>query len=220
MNFKKIITLGAAFAMTLGMNVFADSNKIIVNGKNVEGSAYTENEINYLPLRSIAEALGFEVEWNGEFKSISLSNMPQYVTMTINVDGYTIAKTAPMPLGAAPVIKDNVTYVPTELFTDLLDYNVENDGESIIITDNTAAEHSTVVKEIDENGILIEDSEMGEVRLVVEEDTPVTDDEGNSINIAEIAVGDILTVEYGDAMTMSIPPMNNPKSIVINKVQN
>jgi protease inhibitor len=220
MNFKKIITLGAAFAMTLGMNVFADSNKIIVNGKNVEGSAYTENEINYLPLRSIAEALGFEVEWNGEFKSISLSNMPQYVTMTINVDGYTIAKTAPMPLGAAPVIKDNVTYVPTELFTDLLDYNVENDGESIIITDNTAAEHSTVVKEIDENGILIEDSEMGEVRLVVEEDTPVTDDEGNSINIADIAVGDILTVEYGDAMTMSIPPMNNPKSIVINKVQN
>lgn len=220
MNFKKIITLGAAFAMTLGMNVFADSNKIIVNGKNVEGSAYTENEINYLPLRSIAEALGFEVEWNGEFKSISLSNMPQYVTMTINVDGYTIAKTAPMPLGAAPVIKDNVTYVPTELFTDLLDYNVENDGESIIITDNTADEHSTVVKEIDENGILIDDSEMGEVRLVVEEDTPVTDDEGNSINIADIAVGDILTVEYGDAMTMSIPPMNNPKSIVINKVQN
>ncbi len=215
MKLKKFAAISAA--MTIALSAAAVTNgaerSVLVNGEQVKGTIFTDKGVDYLPLRSVAEALGFEVEWNGESKSISMSNMPQYVTMTIGVDGYTFAKTAPMPLGAAPVIKDSTTYVPSAVFSDLLSYSVENTDENV----NIVSLHDVTVIEVADGRITVEDAERGEVVLVIGENTLVTDNMGNKVNPDIIEAGDTLTIEYDVAMTMSIPPLNNPKSVIVLK---
>ena len=210
MKIKKFIALSAVAAMALSSNVIASNGIITVNGNTVAGKV----DGNNLPLRSVSEALGFNVEWNGETKSIVLSNLPQYVTMTVGVDGYTIARTAPMPLGKAPYIENGITYVPSELFSELLDYKVEKDNGDFHITEKTAP-IAVSVKEVSNDGILIEDNELGEVMLVLGDNTSITEESGIIADAAKIKAGDSITVLYGDTMTMSLPPINNPKSIVI-----
>lgn len=214
MKLKKLIAFGAIAALALSSNVIANENQVYVNGKNV--GAHIENCV---PLRPVAEALGYNVEWDGENKSIAISNLPQYVTMIVGIDGYTFAKTAPMPLGKAPFIKDGATYVPSELFSEILNYEVNSENGNCYIYEKTEENKSVInnvsVKEISESGILIEDAELGEVVLAISEDTVISDENGNNVSPEDIKVNDGLTVEYGDAMTMSIPPVNNPKSITI-----
>ncbi len=214
MKFKKIIALGAAASMILSANVFAAGN-ITVNGNAVEGSGYKEGNVTYIPLRSVAEALDFEVQWNGESKSVVISNLPQYVTMTVGVDGYTFARTAPIALGAAPVINDGLTYVPSEHFTDILEYNFEEENIEYSISYKIAAVSTGTVSEVNESSILFVDDEKGEVVLNVSEDIVINDAKGNAISFEDINVGDRLNVEYGDAMTMSLPPVNNPAAITV-----
>lgn len=212
MKFSKTLALGLTTLM-MSVNVFANDATIIVNGTPVDGTTYTENNTNYLPLRSIAESLGFSVEWNGTNKSIVLSNLPQYVTMTVGVDGYTFAKTAAMPLGSAPIIKDGTTYVPESLFTDLLSYNVEKTDDAVVISEIVSG--SAKVVSVEEDGILVEDAELGQVKLIPSEDTVITDTNGEAKTLADITVDTDVVVEYGDIMTSSLPPINNPKSITI-----
>lgn len=217
MKIKSLVALGVAAAMTLSVNAIADDGNIVVNGKSVNGNVYTENGVNYVPLRSVSEALGFEVEWNGANKSVAISNMPQYVTMTVGQDGYTLARTAPMPLGAAPIIKDSTTYVPTAVFDQLLDYVVENEDDTVAINDKVANEREVSVAEISEDGFLVNDEVMGEVMLIISDDTVIIDEAGVNVKAEDIKVGDVLTVEYSDVMTASLPPINNPVKIVVAK---
>lgn len=245
MKVKNILITGIIAALTMTSAAFADGGEVYVNG--VKTTATVSD--NSIALRPVAEALGFDVEWDGSTKSIALTDLPRYVTMTVGIDGYTFARTAPMPLGKAPFIKDGTTYVPIELFSDILDYETEVEinkeiyhinekaeveAENVIIiddnntpvdefenaeTDNAdeykAEAKNAAVKEIDDNNILIEDEERGEVMLIVGEDTSITDNEGNALTIEDIKVDSKLDVEYGPAMTMSIPPITNPVSIIV-----
>lgn len=235
---KKSIALAMAisvFASTIVLaNTPTSTNKAIsVNGNKIEATAITTSDgKTLLPVRAVATALGLNVEWNAEQKSIVIEDLPLYVTFRTGVDGYTFAKTAPMPLGQAPVIIDSVTYVPVELFSDILVCTVDNTENSIAISDNTeentseetTAEISTektkatgkVVK-IDDNEILFDDEVIGEVRLCPNDNTKLTDKNNTDIKLTDIKVDDKIEVEYGDAMTNSLPPLNNPTSIKIIK---
>lgn len=213
MKLKKIIALGAVMAMATGANVLANENTdILVNGQKVQGVASEIDGMCYVPLRNVAETLGFDVEWNGENKSVVLSDLPRYVTMSIGYDGYTLARTAPMPIGGAPVIKDGVTYVPAKLFSDVLEYDVTIADDIVIIDNKLSMIEEVSVTEVGDGTITIDSPERGEVVLTVG-DTEITDADGNAVALEEIAVGDVLTVEYGDAMTMSIPPHNTPVTV-------
>ena len=58
---------------------------------------------------------------------------------------------------------------------------------------------------------------MGEVRLCPNDDTKITDEDGKDIALTDIKVNAEIKVEYGDIMTDSLPPLNNPISIKIVK---
>ncbi len=58
---------------------------------------------------------------------------------------------------------------------------------------------------------------MGEVRLCPNDDTKITDKDGNEIKITDIKVDNEIEVEYSDVMTDSLPPLNNPISIKVVK---
>lgn len=88
-----------------------------------------------LPLRKIAETLGFSVEWDGENRTVLL-NSGMY-SLQIGVNSYIKGRMVPVALKAAPYIKEDLTYVPVEYFTEILEAAavVENDVYTLTLTD-------------------------------------------------------------------------------------
>ncbi len=64
-----------------------------------------------------------------------------------------------------------------------------------------------------ENTVTVNDTVLGEVVLVVSDETKITDAQGKDIKLADLKEGNTVEVVYGAAMTMSLPPINNPVSI-------
>ena len=208
--------------MTITIESTSASPQITVNGEAIEASVISIDGKLLLPVRAVAQALDIMVGWNNETKSITLNeDKPSAISFKIGEDGYTFARTAPMPLGQAPVIQNDLSYVPTEVFSDLLKLNVYISENLIAISNAPVLEETKdstgVVTEISESEILFEDSEAGLIRLNISDDTKLADLDGNELSIEDIAVGDELSVTYSLAMTMSIPPMTNATSIVLNK---
>lgn len=210
----------------LSINAVQATNAISIDGIALEGASTTTFDDHvYLPLRAVAEKLGYEVNWLAETKSIALIRGAHYITLSTLEDGYTFAKTAPMKLGFAPVLNEGVTYVPFEFLTDIMQLNavIEANNSITIVTETTEAdniEQSTIeVVEVtisdDINEILVNDSIKGEVRLNISEATNIKDEAGNTVGIEAIKTGMKLSVEYGEAMTMSLPPLNNPVAITV-----
>ncbi|MDL2248339.1 copper amine oxidase N-terminal domain-containing protein [Tyzzerella sp. OttesenSCG-928-J15] len=96
--------------------------KITVMGNETEAPApYALDGYVMLPLRAIAEAAGFDVNWNGEIGAITVGRA---INLKVGEDYYTFAKMAPITLGQAPVIKDGNTYVPMSFFTEVMNLEV------------------------------------------------------------------------------------------------
>lgn len=79
-----------------------------------------------IPLRAVAEKLGFEVVWNGD-NTITVTGDALYANLTIGEDRYFTAPTQEgvmgaslFSLGMAPYAVNGVTYVPLGLFDALL----------------------------------------------------------------------------------------------------
>ena len=85
-------------------------NEDIIDAPNAFVSA---DNMVMVPLRAIAEALGYEVEWDAATKSVTIG---AHISLTIGMDAYSYAKMAPIELQAAPVIVDGSTYVPLSFF--------------------------------------------------------------------------------------------------------
>ncbi|GIP34156.1 stalk domain-containing protein [Paenibacillus sp. J2TS4] len=84
--------------------------------------AYTDNNgITMVPLRVIAENLGYTVEWNNEQRQAELSQGAQWTAVQLGNDRYFYNKMAPVTLGAAPVIlEDQKMYVPLDFFSKII----------------------------------------------------------------------------------------------------
>lgn len=116
-------------------------------GKDVP---FTENGVIMVPVRKTAEALGFTVTWDGEHKGVKLDNGEVNTIIYIGTDSYYMASStaigmsAPESLGAAPVLKDSVTYAPAGLFGVLYCNKdaVKVDGNLITISKSEGRQHS------------------------------------------------------------------------------
>lgn len=96
---------------------------------------YTDAEGNLmLPLRKIAEALGFTVDWDGNLRAVML-NGGKY-SLQIGENSYGKGKMTPERLSAAPEITNDLTYVPVDYFIEILEteINVNLDDNSIEFT--------------------------------------------------------------------------------------
>ncbi|MDF2890354.1 MAG: copper amine oxidase family protein [Clostridia bacterium] len=111
---------------------------IVVNNKKIEASAAYMNEKGavMVPLRAIAETLGFDVIWNNAEQSVMLG---KGISLKIGEDNYIYMKTAPIQLGNAPEIKEGKTYVPLNFFREVTGMNNAYVFESQIVIDNEEA---------------------------------------------------------------------------------
>lgn len=137
---KKLIafSLCAVMALSLSVSAFAVESPMLVS----PGPAVEEPQTGYalhidgedtgvracimVPLRAVAEKLGFEVVWNGD-NTITVTGDALYANLTIGEDRYFTAPTQEglmgaslFSLGMAPYAVNGVTYVPLGLFDALL----------------------------------------------------------------------------------------------------
>ena len=155
----------AAFAEELPvLGSASDTFSVTADGSAIDLGAnkiYKSGDKLMLPVRTIAEKLGFTVGWDAEHQGIKLDNGEVNTIIYIGDDNYYMASSiaigmsAPTPPGAAPELKDSVTYVPAELFNVLFcnPDAVKIDGSSITITSdagqsaqipNPFTEHRTI----------------------------------------------------------------------------
>jgi len=107
----------AAPIFTFDEPVYLLPTEISVNGKKIDAPyPYIQDGVLMVPLRAVAEALGYTVRWESVTQSIMLNNV---ISLQIGKDYYTLGRMAPITLGVlAPVLtEDGHTYVPLEFFT-------------------------------------------------------------------------------------------------------
>lgn len=114
--------------------------QFVVSGKPLALDSYTtDNGTLMVPVRALAEALGFKVTWNDGAVNINDGEMQcdlrigdeNYLVYTAIKDA--VGMSAPFTLGSAPVLKNDLTYVPVKLFVSLFG----NVDETVKITDTT-----------------------------------------------------------------------------------
>jgi len=102
-----------------------------------------------VPMRAIFEALGLEVEWNSEHKTIratndyvivdmQVGNVDMFIVKYVDFDGYPIPirSTARVELDVPPLLVDDRTLVPVRAISEGLGANVEwiDETRTVIIT--------------------------------------------------------------------------------------
>ena len=98
---------------------------------------YANGEHTMIPLRSVAEGLGYDVAWNGEEMSVAVANDNVNIKIYIGKDSYYIESAKgtgmanPVMVGATPELKDSKTYVPVVMITMLRHY------DSLSVTETT-----------------------------------------------------------------------------------
>lgn len=112
---------------------FSNIEKLTADGIETDGFYENENGVLMVPLRKITEALEYDVEWNGENKSVMINK--GIYSLKIGENSYVKGKTMPIELEAAPEIKDDYTYVPVSYFSEILELNlsVSADGKALDI---------------------------------------------------------------------------------------
>jgi len=100
---------------------------ILVNGKelpkNENNKVYNVNAVAYLPLRSVIEALGYDLSWNAFTKSVNLQKGEKIVSLQIGSRGYMRDKER-IVLENVPRLVGGKTLVPLDFFKDVMEEKV------------------------------------------------------------------------------------------------
>lgn len=147
-NFRKILTLTLAIIMLL---MPADAlakrhqkrdiplNGIIVNDHIVfsDVAPYIKNSRTYVPIRFIAEELGFDVKWDAKTKKVTMSDGKSTVELTIGSKTM-LVNGKKVKLDAPAEIKDQRTFVPLRAIAEAFGKKVEysNDYRAVCIGDD------------------------------------------------------------------------------------
>lgn len=135
-----IDTTTAADEMVVGVP------QITVNGEAIDFSKsklsqyiFETNGNTMVPLRAVAEKMGFTVGWDSENQAITVGDGEWEVLIYIGVDSYVgvskiaIGMTAPQSYGAAPQLFEDTTFVPAKMF-ELMEYKYHSVGQFVNFT--------------------------------------------------------------------------------------
>lgn len=112
------------------------SMELVVEDEIIEAPAayYSQDHTVMVPLRAVAEALGFNVAWSGEKQ---LAMLDDSFTVTIGADTYVdMSRDEPINLGAVPELVEGRTYVPLQFFREVVPMNHAHVFETQIVIDN------------------------------------------------------------------------------------
>ena len=138
----------------------ARAQRLIVNGVVLENApvSYKDEQGNWmLPMRAVAEALGFTVTYRPEIKGADLQKGNLFTTIYFGKNSYFFNRVAPFELESAPIVHDGVTFVPPSFFARVLQQELVESEEEMIIGKDTrpivlqATQGETFPIELEEN---------------------------------------------------------------------
>jgi len=129
--YEKIVPL----PIEIGNDPIILNGEIVVEGVLIDAPApfVNDNGVVMVPLRAIAEALGYDVEWDDATRSVMLNNT---ISLSIGKDYYTYARMAPIELGTAPELVNDRTFVPLNFFSEVARVNNAYAFEGQVVVDN------------------------------------------------------------------------------------
>jgi len=111
------------------------NGEVVVNGEIIENAPepFIYNGVVMVPLRAIAEALDYDVTWNGYLMSVQLG-----VGIHLWIGGYEIhiGRMVPVELSAAPMLVNDLTFVPLEFFRVLGYTSYVFEGQVVVETES------------------------------------------------------------------------------------
>lgn len=91
---------------------------IITGGDIAIAEGRVENGVAMVPVRKVAEALGYTVTWNGAEQSVRLARDDAEMTIQLGEDRYAFGNAREgLSFGAASYVINGVSWVPAEVFT-------------------------------------------------------------------------------------------------------
>jgi predicted secreted protein len=164
--------------------------------------------VHMIPVAETLRALGYEVTWNNETKSVEIFKGAQWTSIKIGENAYFKNRMAASPLSAAPIIINGRTMVPTEFFYEILNIGLQLEGSKISFTTYEMGTYEGYVKEITEtNGnksyhmVFNKEKQMADVVIHTSLETTIFQ--------KDVQVGDKIRVLTSMATTMSLPPQTS-----------
>ena len=114
------IPAGTSVVMTLG------STEMIINNEVVDmkdAAPFAQDNRTYVPFRALGEALGADVEYDKDAKTVTYELGSTKIVMTLDSKDYTV-NGAKKTMDVAPFAKDNRTYVPVRFVGEGLGFTV------------------------------------------------------------------------------------------------
>lgn len=181
--------------------ISVDGNAVDLSKLNVSQYMYTENDNTLVPLRAVAEKMGYKVDWNEADNSVSVNNDEWDVVLEIGVDSYfgvtkikdAVGMTAPQTYGTAPKIIDDTTYVPAKMF-ELMGYDFSSVGQYASFTKAGANDNNAVQIP----NPLVEYKTVDEAKNTLSFDAPVPTfvPDGYKIDYVGTIAGETLQIFY------------------------
>lgn len=135
-----------------GVQTITVNNEAVdFSNANLSQYMFEENGNVMVPVRAVAEKMGFTVGWDGENQAVTVGDVSWEVKAYIGLDNYTglsktaIGMTAPQSYGAAPQLIEDTTFVPAKMF-ELLDYTYQAVGQFVDFEKIGAAEDENNVQ--------------------------------------------------------------------------
>lgn len=181
--------------------ISVDGNAVDLSKLNVSQYMYTENDNTLVPLRAVAEKMGYKVDWNEADNSVSVNNDEWEVVLEIGVDSYfgvtkikdAVGMTAPQTYSTAPKIIDDTTYVPAKMF-ELMGYDFSSVGQYASFTKTGANDNNAVQIP----NPLVEYKTVDEAKNTLSFDAPVPTfvPDGYKIDYVGTIAGETLQIFY------------------------
>ncbi|MBW4082072.1 copper amine oxidase N-terminal domain-containing protein [Paenibacillus sp. S150] len=194
---------------------------ISVNGSVLSGSGFQSSggKEPLIPLRAVADALGFKVTWNGQTKTAQLNKGSIFTAVKNGEDRYVINKLF-TTLGTAPQMKQNRLYVPLSFASEVLYQSVTVKGQQIVIA--PAAEHSTetgvitaITNADNYQSVRIQGTGKAGLVLNVSKDTRLLSKDGSPLAFSGLHIGMTVEAQHSLISTRSLPPQTPAYQITV-----
>lgn len=185
------------------------TNTITINGVIIDSTVIRDKDGDMmLPLKPIAEALGYQVSWQSKDKRIEVVKGARFITLKTTVNSVSFSKMAPTALSKKAIIIKGITYVPKDFVETYFETTIlESDNNIEIITtlDESISTGGFIITTIEKDRIIVS-LNGGESHIMLKPDTKYFDYKTQkSITLSDLKVGDTLKVTHPAMMIMIYP---------------
>ncbi|MGE7273890.1 copper amine oxidase N-terminal domain-containing protein [Brevibacillus panacihumi] len=180
---------------------------VLVNGNKIEQMAIQNQQTVLVPLRTVAESLGFQVAWNPQTKAAEVKKGEISGQVALNQ--------------AQNTLYNGTTYVPVAFVENVLQAEVNVTEDTVKVEEEKEAAPSVVgnVTKVTKNekgnySILLNGYETG-IILHLNEDTKITSADGKELKPEDLKMGMEVEATHAKFMAMSMPPQTGAYSIVV-----